>query len=250
MRIRQIALVARELAPIEEKLCRVFGLKVAFRDPNIDHYGLDNAVIPVGDTFLEVVAPNREGTTAGRYLERRGGDGGYMILVQSDDIEAHREHIQSLGVRVVQDINLEKAKGTHLHPKDVPGAILSIDAMDPPESWEWAGPDWQDYVQTEVTTTLLGATIQSPNPDAIAHRWSEVLRQPVEGEGNAAVIRLEDTAVRFVPPQDQRGEGIFGVDIGVREPIALIARARDMKLPATEDSIDAAGVRFRLIRGV
>ena len=32
--------------------------------------------------------------------------------------------------------------GTHLHPKDVPGAIVSLDWADPPESWRWAGPAW------------------------------------------------------------------------------------------------------------
>lgn len=248
MRIRQIALVARQLTPVEQQLCRLFGLEVAFRDPAVERYGLENAVIPVGHTFLEVVAPTREGTTAGRYLERREGDGGYMVILQTDDISDERRHIESLGVRVVERIDLDDAWGTHLHPKDVPGAILSVDAMDPPEEWRWAGPAWREHARTEVATAVTGVTIQSQNPDAVAERWSAVLRQPVEHDDGARLIRLEDTTVRFVPLEDRRGEGLSGIDVAVREPIALVARARDMKLLATQDSVVVGGVRFRLFR--
>jgi hypothetical protein len=248
MRIRQLVLVARQLEPVQQQICRLFGLEVAYHDPGVVRYGLKNAVIPVGESFLEVIAPDREGTTAGRFLERRDGDGGYMVILQCDDIEAERRHIESLGIRVVEKIDLDDAWGTHLHPKDVPGAILSVDAMDPPESWRWAGPEWRSHARTEVATKLLGATLQSPNPDALARRWSDVLHEPLVQEGDVPAIRLEETTVRFVPPMDSRGEGLAGIDIAVREPIALVARARDMKLPATEDSVDVGGVRFRLVR--
>ena len=40
-------------------------------------FGLENTLMPVGRNFLEVVAPIQEGTAAGRYLDRRGGNGGY-----------------------------------------------------------------------------------------------------------------------------------------------------------------------------
>ena len=85
IRMRQICLVARSLAPVVDELRAGLGLEVCHRDPGVGKYGLENALFPVGDGFLEVVAPVREGTTAGRYLERRGGDGGYMVILQCDD---------------------------------------------------------------------------------------------------------------------------------------------------------------------
>src|SRR5262249_61654247 len=78
LRMRQIALIARELAPVVDEIREVFGLEVAYRDPEVAAFGLENAVFPVGNQFLEVVAPVREGTAGGRYLDRRGGDGGDM----------------------------------------------------------------------------------------------------------------------------------------------------------------------------
>ncbi len=82
LRLRQIALVAHKLAPVEEALVDILGIEVCFRDPGIDHFGLENALLPIGNQLLEVVAPIREDTAGGRYLERRGGDGGYMVITQ------------------------------------------------------------------------------------------------------------------------------------------------------------------------
>ena len=75
MRIRQLVLVAEDRDKVVNDLCNLFKIEVAFYDPGIIHFGLENAVIPVGDTFLEVVSPVQENTTAGRYLKRRIGNG-------------------------------------------------------------------------------------------------------------------------------------------------------------------------------
>ena len=90
MRLRQIALVAHTLDGITEDLTQVLGIEVGFKDPAVAKYGLDNIVMPIGDTFLEVVVPVQDATTAGRLLEKRGGDGGYMVILQVDDIVAAR----------------------------------------------------------------------------------------------------------------------------------------------------------------
>lgn len=139
MRIRQIALVAKDLEPTVDALCEVLDLEVGFRDPGVSLFGLCNAVIPVGDTFLEVVSPTKEGTTAGRFLERRLGDGGYMVILQTEDLDAHRKQLAEIGVRITWEHALEDIATIHLHPKDVGGAILSLDVAEPPSSWTAAG---------------------------------------------------------------------------------------------------------------
>src|SRR5262245_16796633 len=149
MHIRQIALVARELDPVVEDLCAVLGIVVGFRDPGVAEFGLRNAVMPVGTTFLEVVSPVRDDTTAGRFLARRGGDGGYMVILQTDDLDGDRARLARLGARVVWEATLDDIATIHVHPRDIGGAIVSVDQPRPPESWRWGGPDWRRSVRTD-----------------------------------------------------------------------------------------------------
>jgi hypothetical protein len=74
IRLRQICLVAEKLAPVLEDFKAVLGLEVCFKDPEVAVFGLENALMPVGGNFIEVVAPVKETTAAGRYLKRRNGD--------------------------------------------------------------------------------------------------------------------------------------------------------------------------------
>ena len=93
MDIRQIVMVSSLRDPIVSDLCNLFECKVAFNDPGVSHFGLENAVIPIGTDFLEVVSPVKTNTTAGRYLKKRDGDGGYMIIIQVDEFELSLIHI-------------------------------------------------------------------------------------------------------------------------------------------------------------
>ena len=105
LRLRQICLVAPTLEPAVGALCDALESRVFYRDPNVAKYGLENAVMPIGNTFLEVVAPTQDGTAAGRYLARRKGEGGYMIILDTDDIAPWIDHVASVGVRVAADLD-------------------------------------------------------------------------------------------------------------------------------------------------
>jgi hypothetical protein len=146
VRLRQAVLVAAELEPVVASLRSELGLGAYYADPGVAAFGLHNAVFPVGDGFLEVVSPTEPGTAAGRHLERRGGDGGYMLIFQFDDLDAARARAEALGMRVVWQIDLPDISGTHLHPADTGGAILSLDRAEPAGSWRWGGPEWTESV--------------------------------------------------------------------------------------------------------
>jgi hypothetical protein len=243
MRLRQIALVARELEPSVEALCAVLGIEVGYNDPNVAVFGLVNAVLPVGNTFLEVVSPARPGTTAGRYLERRGGDGGYMVILQTRDLAPERERIEKLGVRRVWEIDTERAKAIHLHPRDVGAALLSFDEMWEWDAWEWAGPDWRSKVRRDATTAIVAAELQSEDPERRAARWSEVLGRPRRG----LEIPLVEGTLRFVEASDGRGEGLGGIDVSATDVPSALQRARDRGLDVEDDRVSICGTRVRLV---
>src|SRR5271157_5338023 len=91
VRLRQAVLVAADLEPAATMLREGLGLLEPFRDPGVGEFGLENVVFALGDCFLEVVSPTRPDTAAGRYLARHGGDGGYMVIFDLEDLEGARE---------------------------------------------------------------------------------------------------------------------------------------------------------------
>ncbi len=191
IRLRQVALVARDLDTVVGELSQRLGLTVCFRDPGVGVFGLHNALMAIGDQFLEVVSPVADGTTAGRLLDKRGGDGGYMALYEVDDLDARESALQHEGVRIVWSGDLPTIRGRHLHPADVGGAIVSIDQPVPNGAWHWGGPDWVAHADTSVVTGIAGVVIGANDPAAMRARWRaagvehSVTFQPagVRGEG-------------------------------------------------------------------
>jgi catechol 2,3-dioxygenase-like lactoylglutathione lyase family enzyme len=180
-RIRQAVLAARDLESTVERLSETFGLGEPYRDPGVAYFGLVNAVFAIGDGFLEVVSPVRPeepgARTAARQLERAGASVcGYMVMLQVDDLPAARSRARAAGVREVFEVELEDIAEVHLHPGDMRGAIVSLSAPSPAESWRWGGEGWRERA---VPGFLTGVTIAVADPDAVAERWTGVAGGPV-----------------------------------------------------------------------
>jgi hypothetical protein len=212
-RLRQVALVARDCEKMAAALQETFGWPDPFNDPGVGEFGLINAVFSVGDTFVEVVSPAQPDTTAGRYLARRGSDSGYMAIFQMPSLEEARQRVADLGVRVVWKVDLEDIAGTHLHPKDTPGAIVSLDWASPTNSWRWAGPAWIGAAPDHPAGGIAGITVEVEEPAAAAQRWAGVLGLEAEVDREAAVVRLDAASqrLRFVSAADGGASGITEV---------------------------------------
>jgi catechol 2,3-dioxygenase-like lactoylglutathione lyase family enzyme len=246
MRLRQIALVAQDLAAAQADIAAVLGLDYAYDDPGVGKYGLRNAVFPVGDTFLEVVSPKEPGTTAGRLLEKRGGDGGYMVILQVDDLAEALARVKNAAARIADQMDKDGAAFTHIHPKDIGGAILSLDRMVPKERWEWGGPQWQSHVCTDTSVKVGGAELQAKDPARMAARWAQVLGRAASEDAGVWRIRLDDGEIRFTVDGDGRGEGLGAFDVVVRDVEAVRATAAARGLLDRNGTIVLAGTRVRV----
>ena len=154
------------------QLRATLGLGEPYADPGVAHFGLRNAVFALGDTFLEVVSPTRPDTSAGRLMERRGGDCGYMLMFQVKDLAAARERVRHEGVREVFEVSLDDIDEVHLHPADVRAVILSLSQPKPSASWRWGGPDWHER---SAPLRITGATITVAQPVGVAALWQSIL---------------------------------------------------------------------------
>jgi catechol 2,3-dioxygenase-like lactoylglutathione lyase family enzyme len=175
IRLRQVALVARDLETTTDRLCDLLGVEVVFRDPGVAEFGLHNTLMLVGDQFLEVVSPTRPGTTAGRLLDKRAAEvTGYMAIHEVDDLDRRMAVVHEAGVRVVWQLDLPDIRGRHLHPADVGGAIVSLDQPVPQGAWRWGGPTWRAHSRTEVVSSIAGVRVSADDPVAMAARWRSI----------------------------------------------------------------------------
>jgi hypothetical protein len=255
MKLRQVVFVCKDLESNAKELCETLGIDIAYRDPGVGKWGLANVVCPTGHDFLEIVSPTQEGTSAGRYIQRRKGDGGYMVILQVPDAIKERERIAALGVRAVEQKDMAEYKYRHFHPSDTAGVLLSIDQTVAPAGtdaklwWPPASKDWLPHSKSNVTNGLGGVEIQAADPDAAAALWSKILDRPVEGD----IIRLDDEGeIRFVPIADDRGPGVSAYDIKTVDRDTVLARARKRHhpqphIPSSPTQIELCGCRINLV---
>jgi hypothetical protein len=248
MRLRQIAFAARDLDAVVADLCAGLGIEVSFNDPGVAAFGLRNAVMPVGDTFLEVVSPTQEDTAAGRYMARRGGDCGYMVMVQVDDHDAVRRRAAELNVRVVWSIDLDDIRGTHLHPRDLGGALLSVDTPVPPAAWRWAGPGWEQHVRTGIVREIVAVDMACAEAAHAARRWGALLdREPCQQSDGTHEIVLDQGVLRFAPGAAPGSDGVVSVDLAATDRTAALAAARARGMAVIEGAIAVCGTLLRFV---
>ncbi|HEV7584629.1 MAG TPA: VOC family protein [Solirubrobacteraceae bacterium] len=235
VRLRQAVIAAAELAPVAGALRAALDLGEPFRDPGVGEFGLENAVFALGDCFIEVISPTQPETAAGRWLQRHGGDGGYMVLFDVEDLDGARERAERLGMRVVWRIDLPDISGTHLHPADMRGAIVSLDRSAPYGTWRWGGPDWTGRTGEGAPGRLAGITVAVDDPSAVAARWAEVLGVPLAAEERPTLL-LDGAEVVFERPEGQGGERILELAIELDAPAG-----------GDRDGAAVGGVRLRFL---
>lgn len=242
-----MCLVAPALAAPERALAAVLGAAPCHRDPHLARYGLENVIFRLGDRFIEIVAPIQDSTAAGRFLERSGGQGGYMAIFDCDDPERRAKDAEALGVPVVNRMRVDAYLGVQLHPKACRAAMIEFNrteggaALDGPY-WP-AGPDWQAAPQSDPPCRLDAVTLDSPTPGDLAAHWGRLLAIPVTDHHTA---EAGGVALRF---QEGQRECLSTVSLRTADPETLMERAEAHGLTVAQDAFQLAGVRWRFQRG-
>jgi hypothetical protein len=250
-RLRQICLVAPKLKSVVDDIAAILELEVCHRDTGVAKYGLENALFPIGTKFLEVVAPTRKDTAAGRFLEKSGGHGGYMVIFDCGDAERRRKHAEALGVRIANVIEYPDYLGIQLHPRDCGAAMIEFNHTPGGEDifgpYHPAGPDWSKALRTSQTKALVEIELEASDPQKLVAQWSRIIEAPVSRtpEGEPRIV-LQGAAIRFVAAPPGKSDCLGALRIAVTD----VARAK--KTAATRgcrfdgESFHLGGVRFRL----
>ncbi|MGD9601753.1 MAG: hypothetical protein AB7O21_02220 [Gammaproteobacteria bacterium] len=251
LRLRQVALVAPVLAPLEHQASEIFGLTPCHRDPSVGAFGLVNVLFAVGSQFLEIVAPTRPDTAGGRQLARHGGPGGYMVITQCRRHAPYRARAEAAQVRVVHAFERPEFVHMQLHPQDTGGTFLEIDEQRGPGAdlpdgdWYPAGRHWRDTPPSRLAA-IVAAEIACADPVDVARRWGSLTGCTPRDAGAGHTLALADAELRFVPQTPGMPDRLRGIEVIAREHAAIRAAAAVHGLARDGDTLTFAGLRIRL----
>jgi methylmalonyl-CoA/ethylmalonyl-CoA epimerase len=129
LKIRKIDHVAIAVADIDEAAARwkqVLGVDVAMRE-TVESQKTEAALLPVGDTSVELISP-RGNEGLARFLEKRG-PGLHHVAVEVEGIEAAIALLEGLGVPMIDRTPRSGARGhkvAFVHPKATGGVLVEL----------------------------------------------------------------------------------------------------------------------------
>lgn len=104
-----------------------YGVEPLHRE-TVPSQGVEEAMIPVGGSFVQLLMPLSADTPVGRFLESKG-EGLHHVAYAVVDIEAALEHLRSQGARLIDEqprIGGRGARIAFVHPKDLAGTLIEL----------------------------------------------------------------------------------------------------------------------------
>lgn len=86
------------------------------------------AMLPVGESRIELLEPTSDDSPISKFLEKRGG-GIHHIAVEVDDIEEALQRLRSQGARLIDEeprIGAEGCLVAFVHPGSTGGVLLEL----------------------------------------------------------------------------------------------------------------------------
>jgi len=105
----------------------LLGMSVSHEE-TVEHEQVKTAMLPMGDSRIELLEPTAEDSTIGRFLAKRG-EGLHHVAVRVDGIDARFAAMQAAGIRLASD-QVRVGVGGHryffVHPASTGGVLLEL----------------------------------------------------------------------------------------------------------------------------
>lgn len=104
-----------------------YGVEPLYREV-VEAQGVEEAMIPVGGSFVQLLQPLAPDTPVGRFLTSRG-EGLHHVAYAVADIEAALGHLRSEGARLIDEKPRKGGRGAliaFVHPADLAGTLIEL----------------------------------------------------------------------------------------------------------------------------
>jgi methylmalonyl-CoA/ethylmalonyl-CoA epimerase len=118
------------VADLEEALAGYrerYGVEPLYREV-VEAQGVEEAMIPVGGSFVQLLQPLGPDTPVGRFLERRG-EGLHHVAFMVASIDTALEDMREQGARLIDEEARAGGRGARIafvHPSDLGGTLIEL----------------------------------------------------------------------------------------------------------------------------
>ena len=122
-----VAIAVRDLDVAVAGYVERYGVAPLYREV-VEAQGVEEAMIPVGGSFVQLLRPLGPETPVGRFLEARG-EGLHHIAYAVVDIEIALAHLASQGARLIDSEPRVGGRGARIafvHPQDLAGTLIEL----------------------------------------------------------------------------------------------------------------------------
>jgi methylmalonyl-CoA/ethylmalonyl-CoA epimerase len=127
MKIDHLGIAVRSISESLGFYREAMGMELAATE-TIEDQGVRVALLPVGESRIELLEPFSEDTPVGRFIAKRG-EGLHHICYEVEDLAARLEDLRSRGVRVLDGYPRRGAEGklvAFLHPASASGVLVEL----------------------------------------------------------------------------------------------------------------------------
>ena len=127
MNIEHIGIAVRSLDEAIQTYRDCLGLEVSGFD-EVAEQGVRVAMLPIGETRIELLEPIREDSPIEKFLSKRG-PGIHHVAIRVDDIEKALEKMKAAGAKLIDETPRRGAHNTRIafiHPNSMNGVLMEL----------------------------------------------------------------------------------------------------------------------------
>jgi methylmalonyl-CoA/ethylmalonyl-CoA epimerase len=125
--LHHVAVAVRDLDAALADYARLFGAEPISREV-VAEQGVEEAMISVGGSHIQLLQPLEPDTPVGRFIESRG-EGMHHVALAVADIELALDHLKAEGAQLVDQeprIGGQGARIAFVHPKTFAGTLVEL----------------------------------------------------------------------------------------------------------------------------
>lgn len=216
-RVRHYVLATHDMNFVCDQLYEVLGLPPTPKKEGpgtTEQYGFYSTMMRVGTTMIEVVQPIKPDHLLNKWFDERGGDGGFMVVMQTYDGEALKARAAAEQLKLTRDMMF---RGQHMLQFDYKhfGTHFELYKYTPEDNW-WGNPLTGPYSDARVASDILGSDVAVDDPAAIAAQAARLFLGRQDGNR----VHFGDRYVNFVEAKGQ-WRGLVALDFKAREPARI-----------------------------